>query len=271
MPLQIFLKGVPNAAWFGFRTIVQVILVAILMPIASFAAQSKDQEVLVVGSEFAYLYEKDQAGKAVGFAVDILKLLAQRHQFNLRFEFYPWSRAQWMVEQGQAQILIGPYKTPQREQKFQFARKPFYRDQMLFFVRKGSELHWQGNLSQLNSGRIAVVQGWVYGEEFEKHRARLNPVVVANLSTAISLLQDQRFDYLAANRRNVQGLMRNWTGAKAFQALEPPIQLQDGYLAYCKSELCDQVRSKFDQGFQEMINRGEIGHLLKPYAVDFPN
>lgn len=72
-------------------------------------------EVLAVGTEFAYVFEQTPDGKFVGLGADIVRALAKQNGDTVRFEIYPWSRAQWMVENDQAQILIGPYKTPQRE------------------------------------------------------------------------------------------------------------------------------------------------------------
>ncbi len=242
-------------------------LLALQVSSTSFA---EEREILAVGTEFAYLFEKNANAEAQGFAVDILKTLAQRSGYKLRFEFYPWARAQYMVEQGQAQILIGPYKTPQREQKFNFAQRPFYHDQMVFYVRKGEGRSWQGYYPNLYNQRVAVVQGWVYGDEFEKHQARFKLSTVTNLSTGLSLLVAGRFDYLAANIRNTEGILRTWRADKDLIALDTGIQQQDGYFAYCKSGYCDVLRQHFEHGFQELIASGEMAKLAKSYPLKFP-
>ena len=46
--------------------------------------------------------------------------------------FVAQPRAQAMVEAGLADILVGPYRTPERERRFAFAARPFYRDHMVF-------------------------------------------------------------------------------------------------------------------------------------------
>ncbi len=233
-------------------------------------ARAEPEELTVVGSEFAYLYEKNPKGQAVGFAVDILNALAQRHGYRLRFEFYPWSRAQWMLERGQAHILVGPYKTPQREQKYLFSKYPFYRDQLVFYVRKSTGLKWNGDYAFLQNQRVAVIQGWVYGEEFERQRANFKPASVANLSIALNLLANNRYDFLAANVRNTLGALRDWTGPQEFQALEPIIQQQDGYLAYCKTTYCGKIWQEFELAYRELLQRGELQRWARAYPIEFP-
>lgn len=248
----------------------KLLLFALLTSQLGLSAQAQEREILAVGTEFAYLFEKNGKSEIQGFAVDILKALAQRHGYKLRLEFYPWARAQWMVEQGQAQILIGPYKTAQRELKFTFASRPFYRDQMVFYVRKGEARGWQGVYANLNNQRVAVVQGWAYGEEFEKHQAQMKLSTVSNLLTGLNLLANGRYDYLASNIRNTEGVFRTWQADKELIALEPGIQQQDGYFAYCKLSYCDTIRQQFELSFADLISSGEMARLIKPYPLRFP-
>ncbi len=248
----------------------RVVVALLLMMQLQGSCQAENREIIVAGTDFAYLYEKNAKGEVTGFAVDILKALAARHNYQLRFELYPWTRAQWMVENGFAQILVGPYKTSAREQKYYFSRFPFYRDQLVFYVRKSSGMAWQGRYAALQNQRVAVIQGWAYGDEFERQRISLKPVSVANLAIALKMLVNKRFDYLAANIRNTEGVLREMPGLEDLIALEPIIQQQDGYFAYCKESQCEKIWQEFEQTYQDLLQQGDLQRWSRAYPIKFP-
>lgn len=233
-------------------------------------AWAQVQDILAVGTEFSFIFEKSTAGQYHGYAVDLLTKLAQKSGHTLRFEILPWSRAQWMVEQGQAQILIGPYKSAQRQDKFEYAQRALFRDQIVFYVRKDSGMGWNGDYRRLQNSRVAVIQGWVYGDAFEQARALIKPAIASNLSSAINLLETRRVDYLASNKRDTEGWLRQ-SGQKQILSLEPAIDLQDAYLAYCKQKVCSELRQQFDQIYQQMWHKQEIQKIAKAYPINLPD
>ncbi len=242
----------------------------LIVMLAVMPAKVCSQEVLAVGTEFSFIFEKDAEGNFRGYAVDILTKLAQRSGHALRFEMLPWSRAQYMVEQGQAQILIGPYKSAQRQLKFDYSKHAFFRDQMVFYVRKDSGMGWNGNFQRLQNSRVAVIHGWVYGAAFEQARELMKPVTANNLAAAIKLLETRRVDYLASNKRDTEGVMRS-TGSGHLLSLEPVIDSQDAYFAYCKQLSCVELRQQFDQIYQHMLERREIQRMAKVYPISLPH
>src|SRR6185436_16099856 len=70
-----------------------------------------------VGSQFARIFEGAEGQAPKGLAVDLLGMLFGD---NVRCEWLPWPRAQLMLEQGEADILVGPYRTPEREARMLF-------------------------------------------------------------------------------------------------------------------------------------------------------
>ncbi len=225
-------------------------------------------EIIVVGTDFSHVFEQDKDGKFDGLAVATLNELARKNGDQLSFALYPWSRAQWMVETGQAHILIGPYKTPEREAKFLFSRRAFYRDYMLFYVRAGEGLSWDGNLQNLIGKKIGVINGWVYTPQFEQMRNRLQPVVANTLANGLNMLQAQRIDWLATNLRNADGVMKRLNPEAKLVAVEPPIGIQDGYFAYCQQ--CDALRQKYDAAFEQLLQSPLWQQLAARYAVRVP-
>lgn len=227
-------------------------------------------EVLVVGTEFAQIFERDASGEFTGLGVEIVRALAKQSGDTVSFQIFPWARAQWMVENNQAQILVGPYKTAEREAKFSFASRAFYRDDMVFYVKKGSDMRWDGSYSSLHGLKIATVNGWVYGKQFESNRPALKVEMIYSLTSGLKMLQVNRFDLLASNVRNTETLAKSLGLSNDVVALAPIIDNENGYLAYCKQAACDALRLRFDELFERLRASGELGKLAQYYGVRLP-
>ena len=228
------------------------------------------RELLVVGAEFGRLYECTPAGDCAGLAVDLLREFARRRGDTLRFRSYPWPRAQAMVEAGQADILVGPYRTPEREFRFAFAARPFYRDHMVFYARRGDATGWNGDYASLAGRRVAAVGGWVYGRDFDVARRALAIPETSQLRNGILMLARGHIDLLATNLRNTETLLPALGLAGAVAPLPAEIELQDGYMAFPRQARWDALRASFDGVFAAMQASGEFAALARRYGVAIP-
>ncbi|MFZ6646824.1 substrate-binding periplasmic protein [Undibacterium sp. TJN25] len=236
----------------------------------SSALPAHARELLAVGTEFASVYERSVAGEYSGLGVEIVKAIARQNGDTVRFGLYPWARAQLMVEEDQADILIGPYKTREREARFSFAARAFYRDYMVFYVRNGQKNGWDGNYQGLRGRKIGVINGWAYGPKFENIRGLLQPEVANSLPNALTMLSAGRIDYLAANLRNTEALLKAGDLGSEFTVLHQTLDVQDGYLAFCKKSTCDLLRRQFDQGFERLRASGEFGRMAHSHGIMTP-
>ncbi|MFZ6690207.1 substrate-binding periplasmic protein [Undibacterium sp. SXout20W] len=231
---------------------------------------AKAGQVIAVGAEFAHIFERNVDGDYVGLGVDLIRSLAKQNGDTVSFEIYPWRRAQWMVENGHAHILIGPYKTAERETKFVFAQKPFFQDIMAFYVRQGSPpVIWDGSYASLHGSKVAVINGWVYGPQFEAVRSSLNVEVANSLENGLNMLVAKRVDYLATNLRNSDALLNKMGLASKVVTLQPFIDRQDGYLAYCK-QACDMLRSRYDESYEQLRVSNALQELAHKFEVRLP-
>lgn len=227
-------------------------------------------DVLVVGTEFAQIYERDASGEFSGFGAELIRAMAKQSGDTVSFQIYPWARAQLMVETNQAQILVGPYKTVEREAKFSFANKAFYRDDMVFYVRKKTDFRWNGTYQSLHGRTIGLINGWVYGKQFEASRPALKAEMVYSLTSGLKMLLADRFDFLASNVRNTESMAKTLGLMNEIVALSPIIDNENGYLAYCKTSLCDPLRVRFDEIFERMRSSGELAKLAQYYGIRLP-
>ncbi|WP_394559771.1 substrate-binding periplasmic protein [Aquipseudomonas alcaligenes] len=234
-----------------------------------FAGALPARELLVVGTSFPQVYERNAAGDFTGLAPAVLRRLAAELGGELRFELYPWARAQRMVEHGEADILVGPYRTAEREARFAFAAEPFYQDRILFYARLDRREAWDGDYASLAGRRIAVVRGWIYGRQFEDARARLQPVTVESVSNGLRMLVAGRIDLLASNQRNTQPYLTAPL-QQTITELLPLIDVQRGYFAFPRDPGHDRLRESFDRAFFDLVASGQLARLAAPLGVSVP-
>jgi len=244
------------------------ILAAIFTLLFMLPAAARD--VLVIGTHFERVYERGQEGEIVGLGPEIIRIIAERLGHRVIFELYPWARAQALVAQGKADILVGPYKTFERQQIMMFSRLPFYQDQMVFYVRKGTMEDWNGDYASLSEQRIAIVNGWAYGQAFDKARPQLRLDVVNSVDSGLKMLAAQHAQMFASNRRNTEPVLGRLGLAGQLSMLPRVIDVQDGFFAFPKRPASDALRKEFDAEFQRMADSGELKRLGLRHEVNVP-
>ncbi len=209
-------------------------------------------------------------GQAQGLGVDILTRLAKRNGDTIRFELYPWTRAQLMVEQGRADILIGPYKNAQRVKMMSFFEYPFYQDEMVFYRLIGAPTRWNGEYASLVGMRIAKVKSWAYGTSFMSQAKELGVQDFTTLSGALVRLGRGDLDLVASNVRNTQALLKEMVPKIPVEVIRPIIALQQGYFAFNHAPLNAELKMKYDKAFTQMVLQGELKLLGEKNGVMTP-
>lgn len=234
------------------------------------AAPGWARELLVVGAHFERVFERKPDGQFYGIGPDIVRQVARQNGDTVRFELYPWARAQALVAQGMADILVGPYKSPERLEKMAFSRSAFYRDDMVFYALNGSGMQWKGDYAALEGKSIVVMNGWAYGRQFDAARPRLRISVANNVENGLMMLTYRHVALFASNRRNTEPVAAALRIAGQVEALPTVIGVQDGYFAFPKDAGHEPIRRRFDAAFEALIAAGELRRLSQRYDVDVP-
>ena len=232
------------------------------------AAQAKD--FLVVGTTFARIFEQTETGEFIGLGAELARTIAKQQGLHIKFGIYPWARAQDMVANGSADVLVGPYKTPAREALFAFADKPFYQDNMVFYKLASSTASWDGSYASLKGKRLVAVLGWVYGRPFDQERADLGVTNANTVESGLSMLLNDRMDFFVANERNTTAGMAALGKYEHFTVVAPMIGTEVGYFAFTKDANHDALRQAFNVGMGKLIANGEYATLARRYSITMP-
>lgn len=228
------------------------------------------REWLVAGAHFERVYERTADGEFTGLGPAIVRRMAQQMNDTVRFELYPWPRAQALVAQGKVDLLVGPYKSPARLGQMAFSQLPFYRDQMVFYARPDAHIAWAGDYAKLADRRIVILNGWVYGAAFTQASAGLHTSVANTVESGVLMVAHQHVDLFATNVRNTEPVLARLHLADAVEALPQAFDQQDGYFAFPHDPRHDQFRARFDAAFRLLVEHGELKRLGQRYGVEVP-
>ena len=224
------------------------------------------RELLVVGAHFARVYERAN-DQFTGMGPDILRSIAPELGQPLHFDLFPWARAQSMVAQGQADLLVGPYKSPERLALFTFSERPFYIDEMLFYTRANVAWQWDGNYASLRGKRVVAINGWAYGDEFDAARGHMTISLTNSVEAALTMLAHGRVDLFASNRRNTEPVVSLLALEGKVAPLNRIITYQRGYFAVPKRPEYEIVMERLNRAFNAYADSGELRKTGKRYNV----
>lgn len=221
-----------------------------------------------VGGQFARIFEGAEGQPPKGLAVD---LLGQLFSDGVRCEWVPWSRAQLMVEQGEADLLIGPYRTPEREARMLFSVRSFYSDAMVWYARRGEEARWSGEFSTLAQVQVAAVRGWAYGSRFERLKPSLAQLTwVQSVESGLQMLARRRVELFAANDRNCLPVLQRLNLADSVVRCSPPLDVLHGHMAFARSASGEALAQRYDLAFERWLRGTDAAELYRRWGVDKP-
>lgn len=240
------------------------------VPLLSFARAPASRELVAAGTRNEGIYERRPNGEFAGLGVDIVRLLAKRHGYQARFEIYPWRRALEVVGGGRADLLVAPYKTPDRLRSMRFSEQAFFQDELVFYVRADSMPVWEGDYALLQGRRIVAINGWAYGPAFAKALPQLNVSFTNTVENGLQMLSYGHVEMFASNRRDTDPVIARLGLGDRVLALAPLIDVQDAYFSYPLAPRHPDLPAQMEQLLVEMKRNGELPRLARRYGVTLP-
>lgn len=233
------------------------------VPLLSFARPPAVRELVAAGTRNEGIFERNDNGEFSGMAVELIRLLAQRHGYQVRFQIYPWRRALEVVAGGQADILAAAYKTPERQRVMRYSQQDFFRDELAFYGRIDGLPLWQGDYALLEGRRIAVINGWSYGPAFARAAPQLLISVTNTVANGLRMLERGHVELFASNRRDTEPVLTALGLQDKVMALAPLIDVQQAYFTFPLTPRYPELTAQMDQLLLEMKKSGELHKLAR--------
>jgi polar amino acid transport system substrate-binding protein len=140
----------------------------------------------------------DAHGNVSGYAVDFVKqvLSAMDEPLEIRVES-TLEQCLWLAKQGQVDLIMGLYKTPEREAVMDlFKFSDGYSKTLLVSLSHTSDVK---QLADLVGRRVGVIRGYHYFDAFDNH-PQIHRVPQMHLGQLLQLLLKREIDYVAVSQ-----------------------------------------------------------------------
>lgn len=183
-----------------------------------------------------------------GIGAELARAACDRAGLKCSFQQLPWPRAQKEVEMREADILIGPFRTPERETWLEFSREHFYVDQMWLF----RSVPDRGRLPDADSiATIGVPLGWAVGGDLDK-RPGVRLEMVRTVDLALNLVLTGRLDAVAAHARAVARYQAEHAGIRLLP-VGRPLSIQRSYMGFSKLFAGSLERRMFEMAYESLL------------------
>lgn len=213
-------------------------------------------------------YEYTENGVIKGLAVEIVKETFKLMNHEVQIEIYPWARSIEMFKNGEVDAIFTFFKTPERETFTFYSNEIILSQKISLWVKKDSEIVFDGDLSKLFGQRIGVLRKVSYGDKFDAAVKNGNIKVSESYTTGdcINLLKNQRVDIWVSNYLGAVFELKKMGLDRDVKELLPEIQEIPTYIGFSRKNNLEGLRDDFDKAFLELKNSGKYREIFEKYG-----
>ncbi len=209
-------------------------------------------------------YIQNASGKARGLFPDLVREAFRRMGRPIEITFYPWSRSLALLEAGEASALFSIKKTAEREAKFRYPRETLFSQDYVFFVRKNSGVHFDGNYASLAKARIGIVRNNSYGTRFDeaaKRKTFFRLEVAYDYEHCFRMLLLDRVDAVMISRQVGLNYVKKLGAEERIVVSGPPSETAYSYVIFTRAYDTTALAEAFDQSMASMRKDGTLARL----------
>ena len=204
-----------------------------------------------------------------GALIRVMERFAKSAKIKLSLEpSTTWEEAQRRTTTGETDLIVGLYRTPQREADLLFIDRPIATDPIAVFVRK-EQSEEIDELEDLKRLKGAAASGESFGALFDQRIAKeLTVSRTHNLASAMVMLGEKRADYVLSGLYPGIAFIRHFEPTHSIVMTQASlIPSQPMYAAFSRKSPCQSLASALDTMIQRITNRGDMDGLVAEALV----
>ena len=193
-----------------------------------------------------------------GYYIDLFKLAAAQADLEISFISVPLKRAFQMLENGEADLILGPNKTPEREQFLIFLTEaPFPAEDKVFIVAH-PELVIR-NMTNLQHKRIDTLAGAAYHPDIDRS-SQLNKHELKSYEQGLQRLMRDRSDVVIMPEAQADWLIHSLQ----LPLIKSPFRLRGSpsYMAWSRATYNADLAQRLINGMQQVLASSQ-GKLIR--------
>jgi polar amino acid transport system substrate-binding protein len=222
-------------------------------------AQAQSAVLRVVGSADPP-FRIFKADGASGLYYDLLNEATRRLGWTVSYREVPSARAFRLMEQGEADLMMGPLRTPERERFLSYSQITLPVEDKGVYTRPGAAPVQA--LADLQGRDVVVHRGKRYGSVFDAE-SRVRKHEVADYRSALEMVALGRADAAVLPERQGDALLRQMALGLIKQAWRLPGETPYAVLALNSPWLARQA--ELERSFQAMRQDGSWQAILARY------
>lgn len=237
-----------------------VLLLTIFLTCHSSASVAKDDLKVAVFLEppFADLVQ----GELVGEFIDVAKLLAKSAELNISFIQCPFARCLALVKSGNADMVFGLLKLPEREQDLLFLEPPYFEQTSpLKFYTLGKHNFSINEYSDLKKLTVGTLRGSAYFEQFDNDKD-INKIELTSREQMVNMLLKGRIDTFLEREESVIPLVSIQDYQQFAIANYAYDKTVKSYIAISKNSNIKQYSMKLSKALSIAIDEGTIDRII---------
>ena len=233
------------------------------------AAAPAPAKVYVVGTDAAYapFESQNEMAEIVGFDIDVLKAVAAKGGFDLKFVNTPWEGIFNALEQGDRDLVISAVTiTPERLQTMDFSA-PYFDARQLIAVPASSKVT---KFLELKKLKVGVQTGTTGDEAVTKLQGKTSANIKRFESTPLALkeLEAGGLDAVVADNGVIIHYVANNPGGKFRTVADPTFAPEQYGIALKKGNA--ELLAKVNQGLAAIQADGSYAALYQKYFGTAP-
>lgn len=233
--------------------------VALLLSFAA-AAQTTARVLINDAPPYRIVGSANGAPYYSGIYVDILRLMAAETGLQLDFIELPFARAFRVMQAGEADIMLGPNRSAEREGYLHYLEPPLPQEPKIFLhARTASPIR---GYDDLRGRSIAVLRGATYFDRFDADEDLVR-IPVDDYTSALRLAVVGRVD--AAIMPELQALWLLRQTGFPLQMSPYHVPGRDSYIVVSRQSPMVQQAGRLEAALRRVVGSGAVRRILERY------
>ena len=224
--------------------------------------------MLVTANYPPYSYE--EGGEIKGLAVELVREAFRRMHQDVHINVLPFPRAVQMVKAGSADGIFPFAIREDRKSFIEYPSESLLADPATLFVRAGSTIRFDGDLSKLSSYTIGRQRGADYGPAFqhaiEVYHLKIEEAI--DQENNLQRLLAGRFEIVIGPRHVVLDAARRLHRSGEIRLLYSGLSVGDVYVGFAKTPHGLSLIGPFDNALRTMQIDGTKAKILAPMDIE---
>lgn len=229
-------------------------------------------ETLSIRADSRFPLNGEPGSERPGFAVEVLERIFSPHDIELDYQLADWSRSLEMVRDGQADCVVGAYKS--ESPGLAYPKTPLAWDTTAFYVPSESSWQYRGPAS-IEGLNLGVIAGYGYGEALDawlaEHQGDGNVEFMHGrqpLRRNLMKLLNGRLDVVVESPFVMESLLRRMDlGDRVREAGTEGPRTPLYFACSPGLENADEILRAYDEGLKMLRREGVLPELLRRYRL----